>query len=579
MNQDSSNIFQQNQNGGGEDMMNQGSMVKTSTAGDVSSAPQGATTGSKKGVTSQYNPEYKSDADVFRANVGKTNVARGGVSNLGQQIAQNRQTLQDRSDAYMQGVRDDNTYDVSEGTLESAITGDDDAYEGISQTLSKQQAEYRPEFEGASGLEVRDIDLLNNQAGIQRLASRGKGPRYTAGMAAFDAGLMQRDPEFQRLVQETRADNRAFERDLAERPDALEAEAQEYADTALDTAQQTAEDYLTNYQKNLEAQNIAEQEAYAQRLEGLDREKIQREALDKALADIMPDLEQAAGGASLDRFLTTSGIDPSDLISYLDSKDLDYRDFVDQGEADRFNRIAGLLGGGETYGAGRLPGDDQMFNIDQRSIEDRLFNEIIGKRNQASIEQENLMRDILSGASGRARTANERVQEMLGTYDADLQGLAEEILYQNQQYNNLRSMLPNLVADYGRPVINTIGTDDVLTQDEVARLNKISGDLGRDRAYNFRGRGAPESLIDRGGFETYLLDRLAKANEDYLANLPTENVIEPYERELTGQGRAVKDLQEGAEYQRRKSQERVTSGTGANPSPFEKLTQAVRRVF
>lgn len=541
--------------------------VKTTTSGDL--GPQTQVSGStRSGVSSSYNPEYQSDQNVVAANIGKTNVARGGVQSIQDQLQQNQQRLQDEANRYKQDVREAETYDTSEQTLQKAVEGDEDAFKTTQDVMTA--GEYvRPEFEMDQDLRVEDVDLLQNQAGLQKLASRGQDPRYTQGMAAFDAMLMQRDPEFQRMVNETRAADTAFRQDLAAQPDTLEAWAQDYGTRARDTARDTAEQYLQNYLTGLEEQNVAERDQYAQTLADLDREQVQGQALDRAIADIMPDLEQAAQGASLDRFLSQSGVDPSQFISYQDAQGLDYRDFVDETEAQRFNRIAQLMGGGELYEAGGLPNVSDAYTVDRRGLENRLFENIMDARNQASIEQENKIRDILQGAAGRRDVLNERLAGMRGTYDEDLRQLANEILYQNKPYAEFFD--DQMIADYGGPTFADLTTDDVLTQSDVNRLNVASADLGRDPIYQRGARGLPETLIDRQGFHDYLLGRL----EDAYANRPIpEAALAPYERELTGQGRAVENARGALDYYGRRGAERVGNLSGGG-SPFNRIMRAI----
>ncbi len=391
LNQNESNIFGGSTEGDDNQMMQQGgqSGVKTSTSGDVGSSP--VSSSSTQGVQ-EYNPPQASNAQVLERNVGKTDVGRGGVSKISDQIQANQQRLEDDANRYRQDVKDASDYSdtVSDSNIESAISGDRDAMDSVSGLLNKGTY-YRPEYE-AGDYGVSDVDLLNNQAGIQTLAARGQGPRYTSGMGAFDAMLMQRDPEFQNLVSQVRADNRALEQSAEGQPDTLEEWAQGYGEDALTDAQTQAEDMIRNYNANMRAQQEAELKAYQDQIAGLNEQEIQQKAIENVLSSLIPEMEQVSGYSDLRDFAPNI---EGDFVGTVDPSQFTYQDFIDEGEAQRFNNIARLLGEGDMYGAGRAPTAEDLYQVDTQGLRDALASGITaGKTEDVNRKIADIQRDI-----------------------------------------------------------------------------------------------------------------------------------------------------------------------------------------
>jgi hypothetical protein len=241
---------------------------------------------------------------------------------------------------------------------------------------------------------------------MQKLAARGQGPRYTSGMAAFDAALMQKDPQFQNLVNQVRAENRALERSAEGQADTLEDWAQSYGEGALTDAQTQAEDFIRNYNENLLAQQQAELQAYQDQIAGIDESAIQQEAVNRVLDRLIPELQQTTGYSDLREFAPNL---EGDFVGTIDPGQFDYRDFIDANEAQRFNAIARLLGEGEAYGAGRAPTAEDLYRVDEAGIRDALQSGILGAKT-ADINRRtaDIQRDIDLARSRNLGKANVR---------------------------------------------------------------------------------------------------------------------------------------------------------------------------
>ena len=517
----STNIFGQDQGmlqQGGQQAPPGSDMVKTTTEGDISRADGGGAGGDD--VLKADDPTPADQSQVFKMNVGKTETP-GGISRIGDKIQQNQQLLQDRANEYQDQYKEKYQYDIGQGDLNKAIEGDRDQYGNVSGLFAKQQADYRPEFEGAEDLYVDQMKYLDNQAGLQKLAAEGQGPRYTQGMSAFDVMLMQRDPAFTQLVGGIKGQNVDLEKQLGERPDQLEAEAQEYGQGQLEGAKTKAEQYLSNYQTDLQKQNEAEAAAYNKQLQELDRDKIISDALAEASIGAGKDLRQVFSNRDYDTsvapYLNPANIDASKYASF-DEGGYGYRDFVDGGEAERFNNLLGLLGdGGEMYSAAQGPGD--QYSLDKTGMLNALFQDALTARQAQDEVQLGSAAALRKAAQERADADDARRLGLVESYDTDLDALTNELLNEDKALGQY--FTESMMSDYKRPGEQLdLNWDHALNSQEAEQLNAIAKDLGLADVYQAGeyASGGPESLIDRDDYKTYLFDKMKKHKAQLQAN-------------------------------------------------------------
>ena len=491
-------------------------MVKTTTEGDISRTSGG---GGEEPLKAD-DPTPADQSQVFKMNVGKTETP-GGISRIGDKIQQNQQLLQDRANEYQDQYKEKYQYDIGQENLNKAIEGDRDQYGNVSGLFAKQQADYRPEFEGAEDLYVDQMKYLDNQAGLQKLAAEGQGPRYTQGMSAFDVMLMQRDPAFTQLVGGIKGQNVDLEKQLGERPDQLEAEAQEYGQGQLEGAKTKAEQYLSNYQTDLQKQNEAEAAAYNKQLQELDRDKIISDALAEASIGAGKDLRQVFSNRDYDTsvapYLNPANIDASKYASF-DEGGYGYRDFVDGGEAERFNNLMGLLGdGGEMYSAAQGPGD--QYSLDKTGMLNALFQDALTARQAQDEVQLGSAAALRKAAQERADADDARRLGLVESYDTDLDALTNELLNEDKALGQY--FTESMMSDYKRPGEQLdLNWDQALNADEATKLNAIAKDLGLADVYQegaYSGGGA-QSLIDRDDYKSYLFDKMKKHKAQLQAN-------------------------------------------------------------
>lgn len=484
LNQNTSNILAPENDG----MMNeQGSFEKTSSSADLGTPSQGSSYGSTSGsVSSSYNPEYKSDQSVIDANVGKSNVARGGVESIASDVRASKQKLQDAANAYTEAYKS-RDYNASNEDLTSAIeTGDEGATTKVRNTINAapyqaNQFSIKPE-----DVQVKDGGLIGSQAGLQKLAARGQDERYTAGMGAFDATLLQKDPSFQRLVNETRADYRALNDDVYNLGDTLESESQQFGEQAVNDAKVQAEQFIQNYQQGLLDQQRDEAQAYRNVYEGKTRQQIQDETLANVLQSLDARLENRFGNADYGRFLDAGNVDVGSYFDFADPQSVNLMDFIDEGEAGRLNRAAGLLNSGDVYQGNVTPQLSDLYNLPTQDLQKALFEDISGRRQAANVAGEQTLRDLDNRALDRfyayldqQEPARERLRNRM---EAEAVGLANNSSRYGQ---DLAEQALDYARRYALPEPEFLQISDFFNSDEANQANSVYKDLGIDRNINY----------------------------------------------------------------------------------------------
>ena len=525
-------------------------MVKTTLEGDIGGPSGGATAGpgSETDEIKGYAPTPVDQAEVFRRNIGKTKTPTRGLSRIGGKIQQSQAALQRQADEYTKGYKEAGKgYQLTKPTLEKAVGGERDAYGAVTGLLGRQAADDRPEFEVAPELYETGVERLGSRAGLQELAAEGQGPRYTRGMSAFDAMLMQRDPEFQKRVQGLQAQQRDLETELGGAEEKYETAAEEYGAQALTDAQEQAREYLRGSEAGLRAENIAEAQAYKKSLEDLDRDKIIADAYAQAQAAAGGTLGQIYSGrdfeTSLAPYLEQAGAVPQgrfDPVSLeyvydepipgvtFDPGDYSYRDFLDAQEADRFNRIMGLLGeGGEAYTAAGALGP--QYTVDEQGLTADILERAAGLRQEADVAGQARTKEILAGASERAQAENLRQQQLLEGYDPALAAQAEAYLEERPEMRPYYSK--DVLAGFGRPEFTERTGRDVMTAEEAEELNRIAADLGLEQQYAAGAGIGPDRLFEEQDFQDYLAKQLqsneAATQASYIESLGGTPVVDP----------------------------------------------------
>ena len=514
--------------------------VKTTTEGDLQR---------NEGVGSEEDMGggERSAADqtkIFSANVGKTETPQG-VYGLRDQIKNNEQALQDKSNEYLQGQKSsyDEAYKLDNSTYDKAIgDSNSEAFGQVSSLLGKDvktdpQKNFK-QFEGADDLYVKDIGKLGSNAGLQNLASQGQGPRYSQGMGAFDVMLMQRDPNFTKLVSEIQSENKGLEEQLGAKPQEVEKKALDYGQATLAGAQTAGRGYLSAADQALIAQNQAERQAYQDELDAIDYDQIWQDEYAKQLAQA----QNAAmiGGERYRPYLDKASVNMDDYLTRDDGSSYDYKDFVDQGEADRFNNISSLLGGGGPLysAAGELK---PQYEIDKAGVYRDAYGDIMGARDA----QDKIImaeRDRITAAAQQRADADDArrlglVDSFGSTRDAETDAILKELGQNLAQWYK-----PEMQAEYNyNPEHAALNTDldaqHVYSQEEADRLNAIALDLTNTAGTTQAGVGyGGGDLFNRDDYKQFLANKLGGINSYWQGgDDPNTGVVE------TGLGHVMND--------------------------------------
>lgn len=425
----------------------------------------------------------------MQANIGKTQSPKAleGVQNS---LTMANQKLQDEANQYTSSQQAKQQYAVGNDDLEKAIGSQDPnsaERKKASELLNRQTINQVDMWKPQTDYEVEDSRLLNNDAGLQELASRGMGPRYTAGEAAFDVRALRKTPGFTNLIRQLQGQQQDL-RSSAEKDRAKEIE--DYGKQNLTTAQTGARNYLTQQESAIDAQNDAEAKSYNEQIaalkaSGIGKDKIdalEEQARQAALARLDPRYARVAGGLGVD-------IDP--YLSY--SADQGRDQFVDDSEARRFNSIMGLLGQGGPAKAAALPVGPQ-YSVNQ----DGLNNAMIQRIQMAREAEDNAQRAKLNEIMGGLHSAKD---QRLKERDANAFNQALDTAYStlqdgdSQRYGISPQEIMNQInlRDYYNPGGGDWNDLDFADQGTAAEINAINADLGGGTAYG-AGRNFTEGV-------------------------------------------------------------------------------------
>jgi hypothetical protein len=492
--------------------------TKTSTEGELGEPT--AVEGSGRGVSNR-SPQERTR--LIQQNIGKTQAPIKGVADVQQKIATNQRSLQSEADRYQQGYKKNYNYDVSNDSLRKAIQGDEESFSKSKNLLNKTQADAAPTFGDVNKYQSNsDVNLLTTDAGIQELAGRGQGPRYTQGMGALDAMLLKKDPRFNRLVSQIKGQNESLNEALGTTPDRLEAEANQYGQRQLSDAQTQAERYLQNYQDSLESSNVREAEQYNQYLKDLDQAKVVNETDKAAREQVSEELSAIYGDRIADQIAGVN-VDPRDFINF-DRGGYGYKDFLNESEASQFNRLGSLLGSGQLYDVGTLR---PKYTADSTGLYNAISGKAIDARNAADIAGQSRIDQILSDANLLADETDERRLGLMDRYGQDLTNTAQQIALENPNLGQYYD--PEMLAGYSRPEqFADLTGADVLGAGQVSELNKLSQDLGLQNRYQVGGSADisdPTQLLNEQDFRTWLTGEL-KNRQNVLANQGVSETVD-----------------------------------------------------
>lgn len=360
--------------------------------------PQGTESGAAPGPTSS--------SAAVRANVGKTQ-APVDLGKISSSIGDAKAKVQGEADTFLQGesiqpftgspgskaVTPEHAVDpatfakVDEWALGIPTGAEPSPYpeaDGPDWMTTYQQGPGGARaFEAKTNTDFRDVQDLATDAGVQNLLRRRGDAEYTAGEAAFDAGLLRQDPRFQEQRRQVLDANK----DLVDTKAKLEAESQGKAQNARNANFNTWKDAITRHLDEI---------AKGYRTDALRREAAFDADLDtpanyaNTQADeVLRDLKADPQFASLANQLSLEGIDVGGFVQAgMNPDQTSAEQFYTPEEAARFSKILDLLGRG-----GERPLGDNIGNLTRVTATDR----------RATYDKEGLRQAILGAAQQRAQ--------------------------------------------------------------------------------------------------------------------------------------------------------------------------------
>lgn len=493
-----------------------GGVQKTSTEGEVGqSGSSGAAQQPAKVQSADTGAGLEAQKAALEAssNYGKPAV----IGDISKNIRTQSETLQSRADKYVTDQKAAQNYRVSRPELEAAYSGKDEkAAEKVRSLLGGTQSLKEIKDFEAPDVRVSDADLVGGDAGLQRLVSRGQGARYTPGMAAFDVQALRMKPGFDadaRQIQKGYSDLRNKAESL---PESARAQVEQYGTEQRDLAQSEAKAYFDNLIAQMKATNEGEATEYNKFLDPFQagQGKMGLKELASAKQAIKARLTQANPRAV--QFVDSQA---PDLAKYTTARgDVSSADFVNQAEADQFNRIMGLLGGSDTWAAGTAP--DSAYSTDTAGLEDALLKGAIGAREGRDVDIKKEMDAVKKIAQSRADASDtlrlatdyKKDKGVLKTAGNQAAAIRAGLTPDQQKYANSANLAldPYLVQGAAQD----FGWQDVLSKAEAKRLSGLSTELGENQAFSLGStKRNPIGTFDQDAYKNALMAMINQAIE------------------------------------------------------------------
>lgn len=427
--------------------------VKTSTEGDVASAPTSSTNSIPSAPTvadTSSASSAKTTQAALKANAGKVK-APGTVQNISTKISQAQSGLQQQAADYAAKQAASRNYALDKTVADKAVKDQDlNAQSSVTGLLNKATADQADAFT-PTDVGVADVDLLNSNAGIKQLVSRGRKPTYTPNLAAFDSMLLQADPNFQKQVSDIKSQSAGLKKNIAETTQSAQEAANAAAQANLKASQDDIRNYLLGYKGNILS---AEEQAAKEANEALPQQIAAIKA--KAEADLLSQqrlkaqnaLDSIFGAGRASSQLESAAVDPSKYIDYVQG--YDPSQFVTSDQAQQFNTINSLLGLGGTpqVAAGSLP---SLYKTRENELYNSLVEQATGARNKKDAENQAMIQKIMDQANSLALSDNSRRLGLTNSYAKDLQNYQNSLIKSNQLAGytpEMRTLLDQTVQNF-----------------------------------------------------------------------------------------------------------------------------------
>jgi hypothetical protein len=490
--------------------------VKTSTEGELGGSGGGNAPAAQ--TQAPVADESKSARAAVAANAGK--VAQPKAFTEVQGLLQQRQTdLQKQADDYVTKGRQSQQYALGNNDYEEAIKGNAQKADSLRGLLGRQNINQVDDFK-AGDIEVKDANLLNNEAGLKQLVGRGQDAGYSQGMAAFDVRALRRTPGFDNIVSMIQGQQQDLNKKAADYESNKRKEVEDYGTQQLTSAKEAAKKYLSSQSSSIDLANEAEAKAANARLQEYRKKGVsdaEKKLIEETRAQVAASYQQTDPRYA--RFVAEAAADPRKYLSVRNDYGRD--DFVDAAEAQRFNSIMGLLGQSDVRGQARKVGDE--YTYDKAALEKDLYSSTSSLRAKADKEQKAALNALIKDAQKRADADDSRRK---GLNLTSIAGDESEAVRAGLD-KNLMSHYSDSLLDPSKFITRDskdLKAGDVYSKAEADRLNAIYKDLGlADRVQAGKyGKAGSGYTFDKKAYEKALigiLSNMQKANAKKDAHL------------------------------------------------------------
>jgi hypothetical protein len=464
-------------------------------------------------------------------------------------LAKGSQQLQEQANAYGQKAQEASKgYGLDEATLAGAAEGKGAEYQKTAQRLQGSA----PLFEAFQAPEIENVQNIQDPGSLYRAES---GPNYTAGQSRLDASFLRRNPEFVARQQDILAKNAALQKESQERAKSETEKARALTGEAYGKETEALRGKIGGMSEDIvksAKQKEIEEDA---RRAGIDPKEFAKKNTDQIKEMIRKDLSTADPRSEQARALKflADEYDLSDSVKI--DKDTDWREFIGDPEAQKYNRLQGLLGNADMLTPSAMgAGPDAEF--DQQGAYRTIMDQLVGKRRAADTSDRERLAAIEAAATGRVgegqKAAKAQYEELLPKYQA----------MKNQMAGGGAPITENGVTftPTGQVVLpeyqdTPLTWQDMLSGSEAEELNALQGDLGimNPTAYG-AGSGNPY------GKTKAMQDELAKwqmSQEPQQAGIP---IAQPLPTGNAGTGGTGKQQTEKDEKSKLLKTSKITGG-------------------
>ena len=251
-----------------------------------------------------------------------------------------------------QKAKTDKQFGVSDDQRRRAVDMGGDDFNRVRRVLGSQPRTIDPHE--IPSYRVRDVSNLKSDTGLKKMYRRGRGPRYTPGMAQLDVSLAKEVPGFSKKISTLGRDQNDLH-DLAKKEyGSAWEDSNTYDQSKLEEIQKALREYITKETSTLTSAQKEEAAALNKKLEAMRDETYRRsefvkpydEYLKSELGDAYDDLraDLSHGNPVSTRYLDRLR---EARAKYKDIDGFEAGDMYTPEEASKYTRLMGLAGQNE----------------------------------------------------------------------------------------------------------------------------------------------------------------------------------------------------------------------------------------